>query len=448
MDFHERLKGAILQGEWAVGQQLPSIRKMMAREGLSHHTVVSAYTRLVGEGMLEALQGRGYFVARWSGLNEDLPILPSEASMDPLFKLLQAKPEQCKLGCGWLPLPWRDTDALAKAIRKTARSGRSGLVEYGDIHGYLPLRKQLSLLLRQSTLIQVSPQQILTTLGATQALDLISRTVIRVGDHVLVDEPCSSNLIKLIRLCGGIPVGVPRLAEGPDVVALDRILQAHKVRAFFCNSTFHNPTGAGLSPKVAFEVVKRAAEHDFLIVEDDVYGDFFPGVRQTFAGLGDFEHVVYIGSFSKSLSASLRIGYLACGPKLMESLLRLKLLTSVAVPGFCERFVNTILADGTYAKHTQVIQRQLMTHQQIAQKVLKEYGWEFEVQAQGGMFLWIRHPDLPDLTDFIQRLESKGVLLMPGSAFAVSKEFKDRTRLNVAHLMPAVFDCLDVSVGA
>ncbi|WP_198317638.1 aminotransferase class I/II-fold pyridoxal phosphate-dependent enzyme, partial [Alcaligenes faecalis] len=80
----------------------------------------------------------------------------------------------------------------------------------------------------------------------------------------------------------------------------------HKVRAFFCNSTFHNPTAAGLSPKVAFEVVKLAVEHDFLIVEDDVYGDFFPGVRQTFAGLGDFEHVVYIGSFSKSLSASLR----------------------------------------------------------------------------------------------------------------------------------------------
>jgi len=183
--------------------------------------------------------------------------------MDPLFKLLQARPEQCKLGCGWLPLPWRDTDMLAKAIRKTARSGRSGLVEYGDIHGYLPLRKQLSLLLRQSTLIQVSPQQILTTLGATQALDLISRTVIRAGDHVLVDEPCSSNLIKLIRLCGGIPVGVPRLADGPDVAVLDRILQTHKVRAFFCNSTFHNPTAAGLSPKVAFEVLKRAAEHDF-----------------------------------------------------------------------------------------------------------------------------------------------------------------------------------------
>lgn len=447
MDFHERLKDAILQGEWAVGQQLPSIRKMMATENLSHHTVVSAYTRLVGEGMLEALQGRGYFVALWSGLGEHAPLSASAQITDPLLKILQAKPEHCKLGCGWLPLPWRDTDALAKAIRKTARSGRSGLVEYGDIQGYFPLRKQLSMLLRQSTLMEVSPQQILTTLGATEALDLVSRTVIRPGDHVLVDEPCSSNLIKLISLCGGVPVGVPRLADGPDVAALDRILQTHKVRAFFCNSTFHNPTGAGLSTKTAFAVMKRAAEHDFLIVEDDVYGDFFPGVRQTFAGFGDFDRLVYIGSFSKSLSASLRIGYLVCGPQLLEPLMQLKLLTSVAVPGFCERFVNTILADGTYAKHTQAIQRQLMTHQHRAQKALTNYGWTFDVRASGGMFLWIGHPELPDLTDFIQRLESKGVLLMPGSAFAVSQDFRHRTRLNVAHLTPDVVGRLDLSGG-
>lgn len=444
MDFYEHLKAGILKGDWVVGQQLPSVRKMMSQEGLSHHTVVSVYTRLVGEGMLEAHQGRGYFVARWSALKEQLPILSSEAPLDPLLKLLQAKPEQCKLGCGWLPLPWRDTDALAKAIRKTARSGRSGLVEYGDIQGYLPLRKQLSILLRQTTSIEVSPQQILTTLGATEALDLISRTWISQGDAVLVDEPCSSNLIQLIRLCGGVPIGVPRLADGPDVAALDQILQTHKIRAFFCNSTFHNPTGGGLSAKVAFAVLKRAVEHDFLIVEDDVYGDFFAGVRQTFAALDDFGHVVYIGSFSKSLSASLRIGYLVCGPQLLEPLLRLKLLTSVAVPGFCERFVNTILADGTYAKHTQAIQRQLMAHQHIAQKVLAQYGWVFDVQAQGGMFLWVGHPDLPDLSAYIARLEQQGVLLMPGDAFAVDADFRCRTRLNVAHLTERVFACLDL----
>src|SRR5690606_324138 len=109
--------------------------------------------------------------------------------------------------------------------------------------------------------------------------------------------------------------------------SLDRLLQAYKIKAFFCNSTYHNPTGAGLSPQVAFRVLKRAIEHEFLIVEDDVYGDFCPGTRQTFAQLDDLDHVIYIGSFSKSLSASLRIGYIGCAPHLMEPLRHLKLLT-------------------------------------------------------------------------------------------------------------------------
>ena len=114
MGFYEHPKAGILKGEWAVGQQFPSIRKMMSKEGFSHHNVVSAYTRLVGEGMLEAQQGRGYFVARWSASNENLPILPSEAPMHPLLKLLQAKPEQCNLGRGWLPMPWRYTGCLGQ----------------------------------------------------------------------------------------------------------------------------------------------------------------------------------------------------------------------------------------------------------------------------------------------------------------------------------------------
>lgn len=434
MDFQAQLKAGLLRGEWTTGQRLPSIRKMATSKRVSHHTVVTAYAQLVSEGLLEAQQGRGFFVSNWASVLEQPPAFETSEATDPLYKLLQAPPGQIKLGCGWLPLPWRDTDALAKAVRKTARSGQSALVEYGDIQGYLPLRKQLSVHLRKHTQIELSPNQVLTTLGATQALDLVSHLLITPGDHVLVDEPCNGNLIKLIKLYGGIPLGVPRLREGPDIVSLDRLLQAYKIKAFFCNSTYHNPTGAGLSPQVAFRVLKRAIEHEFLIVEDDVYGDFCPGTRQTFAELDDLDHVIYIGSFSKSLSASLRIGYIGCAPHLMQPLRHLKLLTSVAVPGFCERFVNTILADGTYARHTQAIQRQLMTHQKLGQKALRKYGWNFEIEPDGGMFLWIEHPDIEDLSDYIERLEARGILLMPGSSFSVSQDFRGKTRINVAHL--------------
>ena len=444
MSFYEHLKSRLLGGEWTTGQRLPSIRKMTTNGKVSHHTVVSAYARLVSEGLLDAQQGRGYYVSRWADQADTLPVVPALVVLNPLFKLLQAQPDQIKLGCGWLPLPWRDTEMLAKAVRKTARQGQSVLVEYGDIQGYLPLRKQLSIHLRKSTGIEVAPQQMLTTLGATQALDLVSRLLIKPGDHVLVDEPCNGNLIKLIRLCGGVPLGVPRRMEGPDIARLDMLLQAHQVKAYFCNSTFHNPTGAGLTPHIAFGVLRRAIEHDFIIVEDDVYGDFCQGSRQTFAELDNLEHVIYIGSFSKSLSASLRIGYVASSRSFVQALIELKLLTSVAVPGFCERFVNNILVDGTYAKHAQEIQRKLMTHQNTAQKALRKYGWEFDVEPDGGMFLWIGHPELPDLAPYIAGLEAKGILLMPGTSFSVAEDFQNRTRLNVAHLARGMSQALDI----
>ncbi len=440
MDLSELLKQRVLSGEWTKGQRLPSVRKMALDKGVSHHAVICAYARLVGEGLIEAQQGRGYFVSNWIDLRDKPPSLSVSrtAHDEPLLKLLQAPPQQLKLGCGLLPFPWRDTGLFARAIRKVARSGQSALFEYGDIQGYLPLRNQLSVHLYKSAQIDIAPDQIMTTLGATQALDLAARLLIKPGDHVLVDEPCNANLTKLIQLYGGVPIGVPRLSDGPDVAVLDGLLQSYKVRAFYCNTNYHNPTGACITPQVAFKVLKRAIEHDFIIVEDDVYGDFFAGPRQTFAQMDDLEHVIYVSSFSKSLSASLRIGYMACSARLIEPLLRLKLLTSVAVPGFCERFVNTILVDGTYSKYIQTIQRQLTVSQKLTQKSLKKYGWEFEIEPDGGMFLWVSHPHFPDLFPYLQYLEKEGILLMPGSAFSVAHSFERFARLNVAHFTRGV----------
>lgn len=439
MSFFEDIRSRLLRGEWEKGQRLSSIRSMAGHAGVSYHTVVHAYGQLVGEGLLEAQQGRGYFVSPRGTLSESSSLAGFPSLADPLFRLLQAPLDRTiKLGCGWLPLPWRDTDLLARSIRRTARLSQSGLAEYGDIQGYMPLRRLLAAHLRQSIRVEAAPEQMITTLGATQALDLVARHLLVDGDKVLVDEPCNGNLIQLIRLCGGVPIGVPRSEDGPDLAVLDRLLSEHRVKAFFCNSTFHNPTGAGLAPRVAFGVLKRAVEHDFFIVEDDVYGDFYPGIRQTFAELDGLDRVIYISSFSKSLSASLRIGYIVSPLGLVEPLIRLKLLTSVAVPGFCERFVHTILTDGTYVQHVRSIQRQLATCQQVAQKMLKRLGWRFEVAPGGGMFLWVHHPDLPDLSGWIADLEKKGILLMPGSAFSVDADLRSMARINVAHFSPGL----------
>ncbi|KGS16407.1 PLP-dependent aminotransferase family protein [Pseudomonas tremae] len=435
--LYDSLKQRLESGEWLGGQRMPSIRKLAASADVSYHDVVSAYARLVSEGVLTASPGRGYFVT--GGIShENPPNEPEWVAEDPLFKLLQAGPHYNKLGCGWLPPAWRDTELLAKAIRRTARLEQSSLAEYGDVSGYLPMRKQLCVHIKRLTRIDIRPGQVLTTLGATQGLDLVARLLIRPGDHVFVDEPGNGNLIRLIQLAGGHVVGVRRTQDGPDIAEMESYLAKHTVKAFFCNSTFHNPTGSNISPHNAFKVLRLAVEHEFYVVEDDVYGDFSPVVRQTFAELDNLERVIYVGSFSKCLSASLRVGYIACSQGLIEPLTRLKLLTCVAVPAFCERFVNTILADGTYARHMQNVQQRLIGQQVQTQRSLLERGWKFDMAPQGGMFIWAYHPDIPDLKPFMTKLEQHNILLMPGSAFSVTRDYQRFARINCTHFSDTV----------
>ncbi|WP_312935750.1 PLP-dependent aminotransferase family protein [Pseudomonas sp.] len=429
--LYDSLKQRLAEGEWLAGQRMPSIRKLAAGEH-SYHDAVAAYARLVSEGELTAFAGRGYFVtsrAAQIAVSHD----PLSMDSDPLFRLLQGGQHYTKLGCGWLPPAWRDTDSLAKAIRRTARLEQSSLAEYGDILGHLPMRKQLCVHMKRQTRVDARPSQVITTLGATQALDLLARLLIKPGDHVFVDEPGNGNLIRLIQLAGGHVVGIARGQDGPDIAQMQAHLSQHKVRAFFCNSTFHNPTGGNITPHNAFKVLRLAIEHEFYVVEDDVYGDFSPDIRQTFAELDNLERVIYIGSFSKCLSASLRVGYIACAQELIEPLTRLKLLTCVAVPAFCERFVNTILTDGTYARHMKDVQQRLISQQVQTQKLLLARGWQFDIEPQGGMFIWAYHPDVPDLQPLISALERQKILLMPGSAFAVTRDYRRYARINCTH---------------
>ena len=430
--LYDSLKQRINQGEWRTGQRMPSIRKLVSEARYTYHTIVSAYTRLVSEGILAACPGRGYFVTCRVGKAAN-SCEPVGMDGDPLFRLLQGGPQYTKLGCGWLPPAWRDTQLLAKAIRRTARLEQSSLAEYGDISGYLPMRQQLCVHIKRLTRVDLRPNQILTTLGATQGLDLVIRLLIKQGDHVFVDEPGNGNLVRLIQLAGGNVIGIRRTQDGPDINEMESHLAQHSVKAFFCNSTFHNPTGGNISPHNAFKVLRLAVVHDFFVVEDDVYGDFSPTARQTFAELDNIERVIYIGSFSKCLSASLRVGYIACSQELIEPLTRLKLLTCVAVPAFCERFVNTILTDGTYVRHMKDVQQRLIKQQVQTQQLLLARGWQFDITPQGGMFIWAYHPELSCLKTFMNKLEKQNILLMPGSAFSVTRDFQNYIRINCTH---------------
>ena len=315
---------------------------------------------------------------------------------------------------------------------------RSNLSGYGDIQGYLPLRLRLSKWLQNEAGIHVSPEMIITTLGATQALDLALRLLIKPGDRVLIDEPGNGNLIKLIEQHGGVAIGVARLQEGPDLAEFKMRLEEMSVVAYVGNTTFHNPTGSTLRSSIAVKLLQLASEYRFRIIEDDVYGDFSLSGRRTLAELDGLNNVIYIGSFSKTVSASLRVGYLVCPEPLIEPIVRLKFITSVGVPSFCERFINTIMTDGSYRRHLSNLQQRLVKHQAQTQRALLQHGWRFDVVPDGGLSIWVHHPDLASLAPFAERLRRHNVLLIPGGEFSAGRDYRRFSRINCAHFSKSV----------
>lgn len=215
---------------------------------------------------------------------------------------------------------------------------------------------------------------------------------------------------------------------------MDVLLKTQRIKAFFVNSLFHSPTGSSLSAFNAFRILQLANEHDILLVEDDVYGDFATDAHGRLVALDDLQKVVYVSSFSKTLSANLRVGYVVAPASVISTLADLKLLTSVTVPAFCERFLNAIQDEGMYQRHLRTLQQRLKTHQAIAQEAFQRWGWEIYHRASGGMFLQVRHRDVIDTDALIERGRTEHILLLPGKLFTADGRASSWLRINVSHL--------------
>lgn len=414
------------------GSRLPSIRQMAKEQGISQSCVIEAYDRLVATGLLEARHGAGFFVAelRRSEPVVDHPVR-DEAFDSRWQQFSEERPGLLKLCCGWVPDSWRATDAIAQAVRHVSRGPIEDLLDYCPPLGLASLRSQLHKGLGHIG-IQVSPQQILTTQGASHALDLLVRTLLKPGDKVLVESPGYYNLYNLLRHHQIEMLEVPRTANGPDLQVLEDLLKRHRPRCLYINSLYHNPTGSSLTPKVAYRLLELAREHDVQIIEDDIYADFQDGAVTRLATLDAEQRVIYLASFSKTLSSSLRCGYLVAKPALIARLAELKMVAGLGTSRFTEQVVAQMLASGSYRKSVARLRPRLAQHMAKALGQLEACGWEVFTEPYGGMFVWARRPGW-DFAALNRLALACSVLVAPGSAFDPQGVASDWLRINVAY---------------
>ena len=142
-------------------------------------------------------------------------------------------------------------------------------------------------------------RNLLTTNGVTHALDLIARHLVKPGDTVLVEDPAWFLIFGRLAAFGARLIGVPRGPDGPDTALLDQLAAEHKPKLFIINSAVHNPTGHTLSAGIAYEILRIAERHDFLVVEDDTYGDLHPGGAMKLAVLDRLRRVILVSGYSR-----------------------------------------------------------------------------------------------------------------------------------------------------
>ncbi|MES2944234.1 MAG: PLP-dependent aminotransferase family protein, partial [Pseudomonadota bacterium] len=311
--FAERIKSRLL----APGARLPSVRLCAEQQGVSVSTVVAAYDQLQAQGLVVARKNSGFFVRDAAFSASSMPVVPMQRALSAtknmansafagagdlplhdaqpiniasswstaswmatrhapvnasalirgMFHKVSNKPQP---GMGVFPPEWLETTFLPAAVRKVTGVAalRDFSLQYGEPMGDSGLRRALSQKLGTLN-VHAAPEQIMTTVGATHALDIVSRTLLRAGDCVMVEEPgWAVEFARLVAL-GMRILPVPRRADGPDLEVMAQYCQIHQPKLFVSVSVFHNPTGYCLSPGSAHRVLQLASQHKFHIVEDD-----------------------------------------------------------------------------------------------------------------------------------------------------------------------------------
>jgi 2-aminoadipate transaminase len=289
---------------------------------------------------------------------------------------------------------------------------------YGRVQGDAELRSLVAERLARRAGCPVADDQVILTNGCAGALDLLARTVVEPGTVVAVEELTYPGGRVMLRDHGARLVTIPVDADGMDVAALERILQAERVSVVYTVASCHNPTGTTMSAERRARLAGLAATHGFLLVQDDTYGEI------TFAGaeppllLGlQPEHVVHLGSFSKTMAPGLRLGYLAAPPALAARVLQHR--HDLGGTPLVQRVVTRYLADGRFDTHLAEIRSAYQAKRDtlvaaLARDCAGLGTWQL---PSGGFFLWFELND-GDVDLVAQSGEAQGVRFLGGPYFS------------------------------
>lgn len=415
------LRSAIDSGDMPAGARLMSIRHLAGRCGVSPNTVVAAYDKLVAAGLVESRGTTGYFVSLAGAAMPPPEWLEAGEEQEPVWLAQQANDQRAGVllaSSGGLPPTWLNEGIPATILQRALGRHDAGLAARCPPQGMPELRERIAILMRAEGM-RVDASRLLTTWGATHAIDLVCRAFLQPGDAVLVEDPGYFLMYGRLRDAGVRMIPVRRGHRGIDLDEFELACREHRPKLVFVQSAMHNPTGWSSSAENLHRILLLAHQFGLLVVEDDTHGHFHPGHPTRLAQLSGLDRVIYCSSFCKAMSPAIRMGYIAAQPELLKPLLRQKIHTVLTTGALNELVLLELLASGYWRKHIERLKRKIGAARVAATRQLSEAGVMLEHPGEGGLFLWGRMPAGVDVDELVRDAYRNGILLMSGAAFTV-----------------------------
>lgn len=428
--IYDAYRSAILRGDLRPGQQIPSSRILTTELQVSRFPVLNAYAQLLAEGYFESRVGAGTFVS--VSLPEQLM---SVAQPAPSLDQLPSGPRPVSRRSlrypsfdrtitlrGWgafgVHQPAFDQfpfQVWSRLVAKHSHSPQASAIHHIDPLGSEGFREEICAYLRTARGVKCDTSQIMVVSGSQQALDITARVLFDPGNKVWVEEPGYS-LERIVLAAAGCELcAVPVDSEGIDVSA--GIKRYPKARAAFVTPSHQYPLGSTMSASRRLQLLNWAQSSGAWIIEDD-YDSEYRFESQPIAslqGLDANSRVIYIGTFSKVLFPSLRIGYIVIPPDLVEHFVAVRFAMDIFPPYLYQEVLTDFMRMGHFGRH---IRRMRQLYKERRTALVESLGDELDdsVQVHGaeaGMHLVITLPNISSDREIVARAAKERVWLLP-----------------------------------
>ncbi|WP_017754082.1 MocR-like pyridoxine biosynthesis transcription factor PdxR [Calidifontibacillus oryziterrae] len=415
---YEYIRKLILNGELKAGEKLPATRECASQLGISRNVVIEAFEQLLAEGYIVGRQGSGTFVAEGAFLEqrqEEQRVNQKKTEEDRIEKAVI----DFRSGIPALDMfPKKDWGRLAKEVCIEAPDSTFG---YDHPEGRLELRKVLSQYLRRTRGVKCHADQIVITSGATQAFSLITKLLLSQGDKVVIEDPITNEIQTIFTSTGATIIPIPVDEHG---IRAELLSNEIKPKFIFVTPSHQFPLGSILPIQRRIQLIQFARVNQCYIVEDDYDSEFrYDGEPiSSLQGL-DSERVIYVGTFSKNLSPSLRLGYVVLPQALIERCKNLKWFQDLHTPSLNQMLLARFIEDGLLERHIRKMRKVYMKRREVLREaLLRVFGQTIEISGDStGLHLIVEFQEFEFTEELIELLFQNGIQVYPVEHHSIQK---------------------------